>query len=419
MNIIVQKYGGSSLADTEKIRKAAERLARKREQGFDVVAVLSAMGKTTDELIAKAHALTADPPAREMDMLVTTGEQVSVSLMAIALHAMNCRAVSLIAPQIGIYTDGLHTKAKIIDIKTDRIVQALKDSRVVLIAGFQGINENMEYTTLGRGGSDTSAVALAVKLEAETCEIFTDVEGVYTADPRIVPNARQLQAISYDEMLELASLGAGVMHSRSVELAKKHNVIINVRSSFSENPGTFITKEDSCMEEILVRGAALDTGEAKVTIKQVPDSPGMVATIFSTLARQNINVDMIIQNIGTEGVADVSFTVGENDVSAVKEISSSIIELTGAHSVGIDPDIAKVSVVGIGMRSHCGVAEKMFSVLGEAGINIDMISTSEIKISCVINEKNGEEALRLIHTIFELDKPDNKGRGNEQKNIPS
>jgi len=402
MNIIVQKYGGTSLADTARIRKAAARLVKERERGRDVVAVLSAMGNTTDELIAKAHVLSPHPSARELDMLITTGEQESVALMAIALHAMNCKAISLVAPQVGIYTDGLHTKAKIIEIKTDRIIQALQESHIVLIAGFQGINRNMEYTTLGRGGSDTSAVALAVKLKAKKCEILTDVEGVYTADPRLVPGAQKIPAISYDEMLELASLGAGVMHSRSIELAKKHNLEIHVRSSFSDNSGTLIKAEEAAMEEILVRGAALDTTEAKVTIKQVPDTPGMVAKIFSILAEHNINVDMIIQNIGTEGFADVSFTVSKNDIDEVKKLSEGIIRDTGVRTIEYDTGIAKVSVVGIGMRSHCGIAETMFSVFGKAGINIQMISTSEIKISCVIEEEYGEEALRLVHDAFKL-----------------
>jgi len=403
MNIIVQKYGGTSLADIEKIKRAARRLIAERERGYDVVAVLSAMGKTTDELMEMARAICPSPPAREMDMLLCTGEQVSVALMAMALHAMNYKAISFVAPQVGIYTDGLHTKAKIVDIKTDRIMEALRDFHIVLIAGFQGVNERMEYTTLGRGGSDTSAAALAVKLNAVKCEIFTDVEGVYTADPRVVPNARKLPAISYDEMLELASLGAGVMHSRSIELAKKYDLVIHVRSSFSDTPGTLIKKEDESMEEILVRGAALDKNEAKVTIKKVPDTPGMVAKIFSIIAEHEINVDMIIQNVGTEGYADVSFTVNKSDMEAVNEISEKIIAETGSGSIEVDPDIAKVSVVGIGMRSHCGVAKKMFDALGKAGINIEMISTSEIKISCIIKEEEGERALRLIHEAFELD----------------
>ncbi len=404
MSIIVQKFGGSSLADTEKILNAAKKMIKAREEGYDVVAVLSAMGDTTDHLIDLAHSITDDPASREMDMLVSTGEQVSVALMAIALNSLGYKAISFVAHQIGIKTDNAHRKAKIMDIDTGRIREALNDSHIVLAAGFQGLNEKMDYTTLGRGGSDTSAAALAIKLEAEKCDIFTDVDGVYTADPRLVPDARKLDRISYDEMLELASLGAKVMHSRSIELAKKNNLVIHVRSSFKDTPGTLIVQEDETMEEISVRGAALDTGEAKVTITQIPDTPGKVAQIFSIISARNINVDMIIQNIGSEGVADISFTVKKEDIQAVKDISAEILGSSGAQDITFDENIAKVSVVGVGMKSHSGIAMKMFDALGKEGINIEMISTSEIKISCVISEDSGKKALQLVHAAFELDK---------------
>lgn len=402
MKIKVHKYGGSSLADTGKIMNAAKRLIKTHEQGYELVAVLSAMGSTTDELIEKAKEITQNPPAREMDMLISTGEQVSVALMAMAVNSLNHKAISLTAPQVGIITDAAHTKARILNIKTDRILESLKESCIVLVAGFQGINEKMDYTTLGRGGSDTSAVALAVKLKAEACEIFTDVDGIYTADPKIVPNAKKLSEISYDEMLELASLGAKVMHSRSIELAKKNSLVIHVRSSFSEDPGTLIVQENKSMEEIMVTGAALDMHEAKVTIKDVPDKPGEVALIFSIIAENDINVDMIIQNIGSEGIADVSFTIKKSDLHAVKELSGGIIKRTESRAIEFDPNIAKVSVVGVGMKSHCGIARTMFNALGKAGINIQMISTSEIKLSCIIEEEKGEEALRIIHDAFNL-----------------
>jgi len=402
--LIVQKYGGTSVADSEKIRSAATRIKRAFDGGRQVVVVVSAMGKTTDELIRLAYQVTERPSPRELDVLVSTGEQISVALLAMALQSLGQDAISFTASQVGILTDGAHTKAKIVTINTERMRRELDDGKVVIVAGFQGITDQSDITTLGRGGSDTTAVALAAVLKADQCEIYTDVDGVYTADPRVVPDARKIREISYEEMLELASLGAGVLHPRSVEFAKKYDVPIHVRSSFSDQEGTMVSKEGEMMERIVVSGAALNTDEAKITIRSVPDRPGIAAAIFGRIAGRNVGVDMIVQNVSADGLTDVSFTVTKTDLADAVEIAEEIVREIGAKGVATDEKIAKISVVGVGMRSHAGVAAKMFQTLAEAGTNIQMISTSEIKISCVIDEAGSAEALRAVHKAFELEK---------------
>jgi len=404
VGLVVQKFGGSSLATIDLIKQAARRVVETKRRGNEVIAVVSARGDMTDELLALAHQASASPPRRELDMLIATGEQQSVALMAMAIHELDQPAISFAAGQIGIYTDRQHTRARIININPRRILQELEQHRVVIVAGFQGVDEEHNITTLGRGGSDTTAVALAGVLGAELCEIYTDVDGVFTADPRVVPQARRLSRISYDEMLELASLGAGVMHSRSLEFAKKYQVPLCVRSSFHDGPGTFIVEETEDMEHVVVRGAALDTGEAKITIHQVPDRPGVAAVICEGLDRHGINMDMIVQNTGEDGLTDFSFTVTkstlEESLAAVEEAAREV----GAKRFSSDPHIAKVSVVGVGMRMHSGVAAKMFRALAAANVNIQMITTSEIKISCIVDADDGERALATVHQAFELDK---------------
>ncbi len=403
--LVVQKFGGSSVADVQKIQNVARKAIREKEGGNDVVVVVSAMGKTTDQLIAMAHQMTPDPPAREMDMLMSTGEQVTIAMLAIALESMGYKAISFTGPQVGILTDTAHRKARIKSINADKISRALKDGRIVIVAGFQGCTLDNEITTLGRGGSDTTAVALAAALKADVCDIYTDVDGVYTTDPRIVKNARKLAKISYDEMLELASLGAKVLHSRSVELARNHNVVIHVRTSFSDEPGTLVIKEDKSMEDIVVSGVAYNRNEAKVSIIGVPDKPGIAADIFGKISDAHIVVDMIIQNVGGDGKNDISFTVGKEDFRQTIKIAEGLCRELGADSVQSDEKIAKVSVVGVGMKTHCGVAAKMFSALAKNSINIEMISTSEIKISCVIREEDLDRAVQAIHDELELEAP--------------
>lgn len=404
MALVVQKYGGSSVATPELIKRVAERVVRTKEEGTDVVVVVSAMGKTTDQLIALAEEITDAPSDREMDKLLSSGEQMSMALLAMAVNAMGHEAISLTGPECGIITDTSHRKARIVDLKVDRIWSELGKGRIVIVAGFQGISLEREVTTLGRGGSDRTAVALAYALSAEECDIYTDVEGVYTADPRVVPTARKLDVISTDEMLELASSGAKVMEARAVEFASKHDVVIHVRSSFNDHPGTIIKQEDESMEQVLVRGIAYDVKEAKVTVRGVPDRPGIVATIFGELADANINVDMIVQNVSESGVTDVSFTVAKADLRMALALCQGLKETIGAKEVMADESIAKISVVGVGMRSHSGVAAKMFRVLADEDINIGMISTSEIKISCVVEASKAEPAVRALHAAFELDR---------------
>lgn len=402
--IIVQKYGGSSVANVERIKKVAERIAGYKKKGYKLVVVVSALGDTTDELLELANGITDTPDERELDMLISTGEQVSVALLAMAVHKLGFDAISFTGGQVGIVTDRSHTKARIVDVNAERIRQELKKGKVVIVAGFQGINPDQEITTLGRGGSDITAVALAKTLKADFCEIYTDVEGVYTADPRIVKDAKKLSRISYEEMLELASLGAQVMQARSMEVAKKFSVPLHIRSSFTGKPGTIISKEVKTMEEVLVSGVTMNKGEAKVTICDVPDRPGIAAYIFRDLAKGDINVDMIIQNISRTGYTDVSFTVPLNELNRCKKVTDTIVKRVKAKGAIYNSDIAKISIVGVGMKSHSGVAAKMFEALASKKINIDMISTSEIKISCVINKKKAENAVRAIHSVFGLGK---------------
>ena len=401
-SIIVQKYGGSSVANIKRIKRVAERVVRYRRKGHSVVVVVSALGDTTDELLELAHGITESPSERELDMLISTGEQVSVALLAMAIHKLGFDAISFTGGQVGIFTDRSHTKARIVDISADRIKKELRKGRVVIVAGFQGVNSDQEITTLGRGGSDITAVALAKTLKASSCEIYTDVEGVYTADPRIVKDARKLERISYEEMLELASLGAQVMQARSMEVAKKFSVPLHIRSSFTTKSGTIISKEVKAMEDVLVNGVTMNKGEAKVTICDVPDRPGIAAYIFKDLAKADINVDMIIQNISRTGYTDMSFTVPLNELNRCKKTMEGISKKVKAKGAIYNSDIAKISIVGVGMKSHSGVAAKMFEALASKKINIDMISTSEIKISCVIKKKKAEEAVKALHKAFAL-----------------
>ncbi len=411
MPLIVQKFGGTSVADAQKILSAARKAIRAQQDGNQVVMVVSAMGKNTDMLVSLAAELTDDPPAREMDMLLSTGEQVSVALMAMAIHSLGFRAVSLTGAQIGIKTDSTHTKARIQTISTERVQRLLDGGDIVIAAGFQGIDEEGNITTLGRGGSDTTAVALAAVLGADACEIYTDVDGVYTTDPRVLPEARQMSHVSYDEMLELASLGAGVMHSRSIEFGKKFNVPIIVRSSFSDVPGTRIGVALDADEQP-VRGAALTRDEARVSIDGVPDRPGSSLAIISQLAAENVPVDMIVQDAGADGRANISFTVLRDDLprtlQAVQEASTTL----AAGAVTHDDRVSKISVVGLGMASASGVVDRMFRALAEANINLHLITTSAIKISVLVAREQAIDALCAVHSEFELDKPHIlRGRG--------
>ena len=400
--LIVQKYGGSSVCNAQKIMSVAKRVVSYRNKGYDVVVVVSALGDTTDELLELASKISKAPSERELDMLMSTGEQVSMALLAMAVQNLGKEAISFTGAQVGIRTDASHTKARIIDVDAKRIRDEIKKGKIVIVAGFQGVSTDQEITTLGRGGSDTTAVALAVALKADLCEIFTDVDGVYTADPRMVKNARKLKRVSYEEMLEMASLGAQVLHARSVEVASKFNMPLHVRSSFSKKQGTLITKEVKAMEDMLVSGVTLNKNEAKITMRDVPDKPGMAGRIFSKIAKNNINIDMIIQNVSRTGATDLSFTVVASDLpKSLKVIKDLAKEVKGGEVV-YDKDIAKVSAVGIGMRSHSGVAAKMFNALAAKKINIEMISTSEIKISCVVKKKNGEKAVKALHRAFNL-----------------
>lgn len=404
MALIVQKYGGSSVADADCMRRVARRILNTRDQGNQVVVVVSAMGDTTDDLIALAKQITAEPNERELDMLMASGEQISSAILAMALHAQGAEAIAMSGPQAGIYTDGVHTKAKIRDIKPKRIFDQLKQGKVVIIAGFQGLNPNEDIATLGRGGSDTTAVALAAALKADRCQILKDVEGVYTANPRVVPEAVKLDEIAYDEMLELASLGSEVLQSRAVEFAKKFGVTLEVMSSFVEKPGTLVREEVKNMEDIVVRGVAADKGQAKVTIAGVPDKPGVAAELFKELAASSINVDMIVQNVSDKGVTDISFTVPAGEVGKTRKTLAKLAGHLGDRQPDIDEDIAKISIVGVGMRSHSGVAFRMFDALAKAKINISMIATSEIKISVVIKKPHADKAVQTLHKVFELEK---------------
>ncbi len=402
-DIVVMKFGGTSVAGAEQIKRAAGRIVAAREAGNRVVAVLSARGKTTDELVEQAHEISERPVAREMDMLLSTGERISCALCAMAIHDMGHEAISLTGSQAGIVTDSTHTKARIIDVRADRIRAALEEDRIVLVAGFQGVStESRDVTTLGRGGSDTTAVALAAALTASVCEIYTDVAGVYSADPRIVPEARKLPVVSFEEMLEMSASGAGVLQLRSVEYARNHGVRIHCRSSFEDGPGTLVIAEEETMEQPFVTAVTHSNSEARVTLHGVRDEPGVAGRIFSALADANVNVDVIIQNepVGDDQLADLSFTVDRADLP----VAIDVIEKLGGASLEVwtDERIGKVSIVGAGMRSHPGVAAKVFQVLGENEINIEMISTSPIKISCVISADRVADAVNALHSAFEL-----------------
>ncbi len=401
-SLTVQKYGGTSVADADKVKKVAARVIDKKKNGNDVVVVVSAMGKTTDRFVELAYDVTDSPPDREMDMLMSSGEQISMAVLSMAIQAMGYDAISLTGPQAEIFTDSSHRRARILDIKTTRVKQELEKGRIVIVAGFQGLSDDQEITTLGRGGSDTTAVALACALKADVCEIYTDVPGVFTADPKIVPDARKLDEVTYEEMLELASMGAKVLQTRSVELASKYGVKLMVGLAHGDIPGTFIKEEDSSMEDVLVRGIAHNFDEAKFTVRHVPDKPGVAADIFAKLADKGVNVDMIIQNIGADGFTDLSFTVSTEDIEKTSSLSELIKADAGAQEVTCDEGIAKVSVVGVGMRSHAGVAMKLFKALAEKNINIEMISTSEIKVSVVISQDRVQEAVKALHKAFEL-----------------
>ena len=406
MALVVQKYGGTSVGNIERIKNVASRVVRTKNEGHQVVVVVSAMAGETDRLIRLAQQIISTPDERELDVLVSTGEQVSIALLAITLKAMGCDAKSYLGFQIKVATDSVFGKARITGIESERILNDLKNGRVVVVAGFQGADESDNITTLGRGGSDTSAVAVAAALKADVCEIYTDVDGVYTTDPNIYPKARKLSKISYDEMLEMASLGAKVLQIRSVEFAKKYDVPIHVRSSFNNNPGTIVCKEDKEMERVVVSGVTYNKNEAKIEIMHVPDVPGVAAKLFKPIADANIVVDMIIQTSSTaKGFADVAFTVPKSDFTKTLQIVRETIKEIGGKEVIADENIAKVSIVGVGMRSHSNVATQMFSALAKEGINIHMISTSEIKISCIIDSKYTELAVRALHDAFELDKP--------------
>jgi aspartate kinase len=406
MALIVQKYGGTSVGSPERIHAVAERVIRTKKAGDDAVVVLSAMSGDTDRLLALAHAVSPSPDERELDMLLSTGERVTIALLAIALRERGYPARSFTGRQVGIVTDAVHTKARIESVTGDRVREALAEGVIPVVAGFQGINEKSDVTTLGRGGSDTTAVALAAALKADRCDIYTDVDGVYTTDPNIVPGARRLDKISYEEMLEMASLGAKVLQARSVEFAMKYQVPVRVLSSFTDTPtGTLVTKEDREMEQVVVSGVAYDRNQAKITLLGVPDRPGIAARLFGGIAKENIVVDMIIQNISQDGLTDISFTVPRGDATKAVGLVKTLAREIGARDVELSEGIAKVSIVGVGMRSHSGAAATMFDTLAREGINIMMISTSEIKISCVMDAKYTELAVRALHEAFGLGNP--------------
>jgi aspartate kinase len=402
MALIVQKYGGTSVGDPERIKNVARRATLARAAGHEVVVVVSAMAGETDRLIGLAHQMADRPNERELDVILATGEQVSIGLLSLAIHGLGHRARSFTGGQVRIQTDDVHTKARIVSIDAERVRQALAEGEIAIVAGFQGVSAEDEITTLGRGGSDLTAVAMAAALQADVCEIYTDVDGVYTTDPNIVPEARKLDRISYDEMLELASLGAKVLQTRSVEYAKNYLVPVHVRSSFNDHPGTMVVKEDAIMEKVVVSGIAFNKQEAKITITRVADRPGISANLFGRVAEANIVVDMIVQNISQDGLTDISFTVPKTDYTRALEIARAVAKEIGADKVIGDDKIAKVSIVGVGMRTHSGVAARMFETLGREQINIAMISTSEIKVSCVIEAKYTELAVRVLHEAFGL-----------------
>ena len=403
MALIVQKYGGTSVADPDRIRAVAENVAFTKRRGHDVVVVVSAMGKATDTLIALANSVSRTQPGRELDMLLTTGERVSMALVCMALADLGLEAMSFTGSQVGIITDTNHGKAKILEVKGDRVREALAAGNVCVVAGFQGVSTDKEITTLGRGGSDTTAVALAAALSADACEIYTDVSGVFTADPRIVPQARRLAKVNFDEMLEMAGAGSKVLNLRSAEFARNHNVPLHVRSSFTWEPGTWVSAEEPSMEEPIISSVVTDAGEAKVSVLGVPDRPGISAALFEALAATNVNVDMIVQNTSHAGTTDISFTMPKADMGIAQKIVEQVAKDIGATGVSHDDSIAKVSLVGAGMKTSPGIAAKMFRVLADEEINIEMISTSTIRISVVIAAVDMERAARTLHTAFGLD----------------
>lgn len=403
MSTIVVKFGGTSVATAERIQRVAERIVKRKRQGDNVVAVVSAMGKTTDDLIALAKSVTDTPDAREMDMLLSTGEMVSMSMLAIALKAMGDDAVSMTGGQAGLFTDGIHGKASILEIHPTRIKAALAEGRTVIVAGFQGIDNAGDVTTLGRGGSDTTAVALAAGIGADVCEIYTDVDGVYSADPRVVPHAKKIDVISYEEMLEMACGGAGVLPKRCVEFARNFNVVIHCRSTFTDEPGTIVKEFDSSMEKAIVSAVVHDLSEDKITIREVPDTTGVAARVFGAMADAHLGVDMIIQNLSENGHVDISFTTPKTDVKQAVEVVRPIVEELGAREIVVDENVAKVSIVGAGMKVNSGVAAQMFRTLADGRINIDMISTSDIRTCVVIPADKAERAVRMLHTAFGLD----------------
>lgn len=408
MALIVQKYGGTSVGDLDRIRNVARRALATRRKGHDVVVVVSAMAGETNRLLSLTNELSKRPSEREQDVVIASGEQVSAGLVAMAIQELKGKARSFLGHQIRIATDSAFSKARIRSIDAERIFESLKAKEIAVVAGFQGQDEAGNITTLGRGGSDTTAVAVAAALKADACEIFTDVDGVYTTDPNVCPAARKLDRISYEEMLELASEGAKVLQIRSVEMAMKYKVPVWVKTSFGDEPGTLVCEEDAAMENVLVSGIAYDRNEAKIAVRGVPDKPGIAAKLFGPLAEANIVVDIIVQNASHEGRTDMNFTVGKTDLEKAKELVRKIAKALGAKKVDSDDKIAKISIVGVGMRNHAGVAAKMFEILAKEGINIEMISTSEIKVSCVIQEKYLELAVRALHTAFGLDRPEPK-----------
>jgi aspartate kinase len=405
VSLLVQKFGGTSVGDPGRIRAVAEHIVRTRRAGHDLVVVVSAMGKTTDDLERLAHEVSTDPSAREMDMLLTSGERISIALLCMAIIDLGEPAVSFTGSQAGIVTDTAHRKAKIVEIRGDRLREALADGSGAVVAGFQGMSTERNITTLGRGGSDTTAVALAAALDADVCEIYTDVAGVYTADPRIVPSARRLEHLSYDEMLEMAATGGRVLALRSVEFARNYRVPLHVRSSFTWEAGTWVqpATEEPGMEQPIISGVTHDTSEAKVTIFRVPDRPGIAAKLFRALADANLNVDMIEQNVSTDGHTDISFTVPKDELSRTTEIVDKVVVEIDAGGANYDPAVGRVSLVGAGMKTNPGVAAQMFETLAAEGVNIEMISTSTIRISCVVHEDDVERAVRALHATFELE----------------
>jgi aspartate kinase len=402
MPVVVQKFGGTSVGDADRIRAVADHIARTRREGTDVVAVVSAMGKTTDELIHLADSVSSIPPPREYDMLVSTGERISMSLLCMALAELGVDAASFTGSQVGIITDNDHTRANILEVKADRLREALAAGRVPVVAGFQGVSIDREITTLGRGGSDATAVALAAVRGADACEIYTDVTGVFTADPRVVPTAHRINRISFEEMLEIAATGGRVLMLRAVEFARNHNVPLHVRSSFTWEPGTWVVEEDADMEEAVVTAVTHDTSEAKVTVSALPDHPGVAAKLFRAQADRSINVDMIVQNASANGTTDISFTVPKTDLATSVETAQATADELGAQGVTSDRDVARVSLIGVGMKSHPGIAATMFETLAREEINIDMISTSTIRTSCIVRTADVERAVRSLHAAFQL-----------------